>query len=177
MKPKSVKRTSHLIADFEAGFATDWFMAVKESFRNELDIKYLPRKKDKITFYEWSQGPYYCFSQGQTFYDSPLAYVAWKSAIKNINTACQIIDAQPNIPVRIFDESVEKEIICVKEGHVRFVILKPNKERTKLMEHSRYELSQNNFVDFLKTGELPSSALLHYDSRSCPLLECLDSHF
>ena len=155
MKPKSVKRTSHLIADFVEGFAKGWFMAVKESFRNELDIKYLPRKKDKITYYEWSQGPYYCFSQGQTIYDSPLAYRAWELAIKNINNVCQIVDAQPNMPVRIFDESLRKNIICVKEGHVRFVILKPNNERTELIEHSRYELSQNNFVTFLKTGELP----------------------
>ncbi len=161
MKPKPVKRTSHLIADFENGFAKGWFMAIKESFKNELDIKYLPRKKQSATYYEWSQGPYYCFSQGQTFYNSKLAYAKWEYAIQHINVACQVLDAKPNVLVRIFDESLNKNIVVVKEGHVRFVVLKPNNDLTKLIEHSRHELSQNSFVNFLKTGELPTNALLH----------------
>lgn len=154
MKTTSVKRTPHLIADFENGFARGWYMAVKESFKNELDIKYLSRQSKKTTYYEWSQGPYYCFSQGQTFYDSKLAYSDWKTAINNITIACQILEAKPNTPIKIYNESVDKNIIEVKLGYVRFVILKTNEERNKLTEFACYERSQNEFVNFLQTGKL-----------------------
>jgi hypothetical protein len=150
MRTKSVKRTPHLIADFENGFAKGWYMAVKESFKNELDIKYLSRKDS----FEWTQGPYYCFSQGQTFYDTKLAYSDWESAISNTTKACQILEAKPNLPIKLYNESINKYVIDVKEGYVRFVILKINEARSKLTEFACYEMSQNEFVTFLKTGEL-----------------------
>ena len=49
-------------------------MAVKECYRNELDIKYSERKKDKQSYSEWTQGPYFSFAEGHLFYDTPQAY-------------------------------------------------------------------------------------------------------
>ena len=49
-------------------------MAVKECYRNELDIKFTERKKNKQSFWEWTQGPYFSFAEGHLFYDTPKAY-------------------------------------------------------------------------------------------------------
>ena len=40
---KSGKRSDKLIATFKEGFADNWYMAVKECFRSQLDIKYTSR--------------------------------------------------------------------------------------------------------------------------------------
>jgi hypothetical protein len=72
-------------------------MAVKECYRNELDIKYTERKKNKQSFFEWNQGPYFSFDEGHTFYDTPNGYEKWEMALKVINIACKIDAATPTI--------------------------------------------------------------------------------
>jgi hypothetical protein len=47
------ERHSNLIADFVNGYADGWYMAVKECYRNELDIKYMERKKGHSDFFEY----------------------------------------------------------------------------------------------------------------------------
>lgn len=91
------KRHTNLIADFVDGYAHGWHMAVKECYRNELDIKYTGRKKHKQSFFEWTQGPYFSFAEGHMFYDTPKAYKKWGDAIKDIKIACKIVSATPTI--------------------------------------------------------------------------------
>jgi hypothetical protein len=131
---KRVERSPELIANFVEGFADGWYIALKESFKKELDIKLTGINRI------WTQGPYFCFSEGQVFYDSREGYNCWREALKKVNVACQIIAATPNTRVI--------------EGSVQIVMFKPDEERTTLFPYVGYNLSQDNFVDFLKTGKL-----------------------
>ena len=148
------EKTTDLIAEFVEGFADGWYMAVKESFKMELNIEYTERKKDKVSYYEWTQGPYYKFSEGQIIYDSKIAYVCWDDALTYVNLACQIISSKSNIPIKYKNEETDKTEFKVIEGYVEFLLFKPDDERTKLVPFVCYNLSQNNFVNFLKTGQL-----------------------
>lgn len=149
----STKRSTDLNASFTDGFADGWSMALKDSFKMELDIKLTERKKNKLSSYEWTQGPYYCFSDGQLIYDTKEAYTCWQDALKKVNLACQIVAAKPNIPVKVDNEITGKPEFRVLEGYVQFVLFKPDEGRTRLVPYVGYNLSQNDFVNFLKTGE------------------------
>jgi len=145
---KRVERSPDLIADFFEGFAVGWHIALKESFKMELDIKLTWINKI------WTQGPYYCFSEGQIFYDAKEGYSCWQDALKKVNLACQIISAKPNIPIKIENEVTGKAEFKVLEGYVQFVLFRSDDRRTKLVPYVGYHLSQNDFVTFLKTGEI-----------------------
>jgi hypothetical protein len=130
-------------------------MSLKDSFRLELDIKLTERKKNKISYFEWTQGPYYCFSEGQIIYDVKEGYAnCWNDSLKYVNLACQVVTGKPNIPIKIENAVTGKPEYRVLEGSVKIVIFRPNEERTKLVPFVGYHLSQNNFVRFLKTGKL-----------------------
>lgn len=150
----SPKRSKHLNANFIDGFAAGWYMALSDSFKMELDIKLTERKKNKNSFYEWTQGPYYCFSDGQLIYDTNEAYTCWQEALNKINIACQIVTAKPNIPIKIENEVTGKPEYRVFNGYVKFLLFKPDEGRTKLVPYVGYNVSQNDFVLFLKTGKL-----------------------
>ena len=140
------KRHSQLIAHFIDGFAKGWYMAVKECYRNELDIKYAERKEKQQIFLEWTQGPYFSFAEGHLFYNTPKAYRKWEEAIKDITLACQITSATPTILDR------NKNLV---EGTVEFTTYKPDEKATSLQEDVKdNKLSQKEFVNFLKTGVL-----------------------
>jgi len=145
----STRRTEDLNAIFIDGFADGWYMALKDSFRMEFDIK--------ITWINkvWTQGPYYCFSEGQIFYDAKEGYSCWQDALKKVNLACQIVAAKPNISLkRLVTENSEKTETFVFPGNVQFVLFRPDEGRTKLIPYVGYDISQDDFVNFLKTGQL-----------------------
>ncbi len=150
----STRRSTDLNACFVDGFADGWHMALKDSFRMELDIKLTERKKNRESYYEWTQGPYYCFSEGQLIYDSRKAYASWQDALKSVSLACQIVTAKPNMPLKYDNELTGKTEFRVLEGYVQFLLFKPDEERTKLVPYIGYTLSQNEFVNFLKAGVL-----------------------
>jgi hypothetical protein len=144
------RRHTNLIANFVNGYADGWFMAVKECYRNQLDIKLTERKKDKQSYLEWTQGPYYSFAEGHLFYDTPKAYKKWGQALKAIKIACKITSATPTI----LDKN--KNLV---EGVVNFTIYKPDKECESLIAARDYKVSQGEFVNFLKTGRLNGRAI------------------
>jgi len=150
----STKRSADLNSRFIDGFADGWYMALKESFKIELDIKLTERKKNKASYFEWTQGPYYCFSEGQLIYDTKEAYTCWQDALKKVTLACQIIEAKSNIPKKINNDITGKSEFTILEGYVRFLLLKPDEDRTKLIPYIGYNISQNEFVCFLKTGKI-----------------------
>ena len=162
---ESTKRSTLLQADFADGFADGWYMTIKESFKMELDIKLTERKKNKIAYYEWTQGPYYCFTEGQIFYDVKEGYSCWQEALKKINLACQVISAKPNLPIKSKNEDTDKTEFRVIDGYVQFVLFKPDYARTKLVPCTEHTLSQNDFVTFLKTGEIRETG--GYCEQSC----------
>jgi hypothetical protein len=159
MKARERERSTELIANFTDGFADDWFMAVRECFKEELDIRLTDRKKDKISYRDWKQGPDYCFSEGQILYDSKYGYSNWQNAMENINIACQIVEAKPNMPIKFVNEKTGKNNFKTSEGYVKFVLYKPNADRDKLMGFVGYHLTQNQFVKFLQYGEIEQTIL------------------
>lgn len=144
---KRMKQTRglELIAEFVDGYAKDWYFAVGECFKDELDIKLTERKEKGKTVMRWTQGPYFCFKEGHIIYDTPAAYLEWGEALKHIERACSVLRATPN---RLDDNGQ------FVEGIVTFKLMKPNDEITELMTIGQYDLSQGNFVNFLKTGDL-----------------------
>jgi hypothetical protein len=140
MEPIDKKRSTDLIAIFEDGFAVNWFMAVRECFKDKLDIKLTERKKDKISYLQWTQGPYFSFSEGHTFYDTKLAYSNWVLAVSNTKIAYQVMEAKRNEP-------------SMPDGYVKFVVFKPNVNRDRLIPFVGYKVTQNEFVNLLKYGD------------------------
>jgi hypothetical protein len=184
-RKKRPDRLLELIADFnQEGYAKGWYFAVGEVFKDRLDIRFTERmeavldergnqvrvekrdeqgniklKKDgtpktsKKTrpVMKWTQGDDYCFTEGDILYDTPQAYLPlWKDALKHISLACQVVRAVPNT----FDADTGK----VKKGYVTFILLKPNEDRTKLETTGQYHLTQNEFVEYLRTGVLKEGA-------------------
>ena len=139
---KKPKRSEHLIANFRNGFAENWFMAVGEQFRNELDIKKTKRKKVAV----WTQGQSYNFKEGQVFYDAPEGYSIWANALEKITFTCKILKSEAKI--------IGTKYNVAYEGFVKFVLYKTNQRKTDLIEIDKPTMSQDSFVVFLKTGEI-----------------------
>jgi hypothetical protein len=139
------RRHTNLIANFVDGYVDGWFMAVKECYRNQLDIKLTERTKNKQSYLEWTQGPYFSFAEGHLFYDTPKAYKKWEQALKVIKEACKITSATPTILDR------NKNLV---EGTVTFTLYKPDKKSNSLIAVKEHKLSQKEFVNFLKIGVL-----------------------
>ena len=151
---KSGKRSDKLIATFKEGFADNWYMAVRDCFRTQLDIKYTSRIKTqskeavKREIKLWTQGPRIAFDKGNIFYDTPYAYQVWNEAIKHIKLACVVINGKPN------DIKKKRKINELIDGFVEVDFLIPNNDKTKLIKRDEKKLSQNEFVEFLMHGNL-----------------------
>ncbi len=148
-KVKREIRSLDLIADFDDnGFALGWAMAVKRCFRQELDIKYTDRKladpnakNQSATIKCWTQGKAFCFAEGHVIYDSPKAGLVWSEAVKHISLRCKVVRAVPN------DTTGQGGRVIFQLSSLNGQITDPN-----LLGH--HELTQNQFVQFLKTGDL-----------------------
>lgn len=169
VKLKRIKRDLNLIANFVNGYAEGWYFAIGECFRDALDIKYTERIEpfciDGIRQYEtiekngvikkklltnkvmkWTQGPYISFAEGDSIYDTPEAYLPWGMAIKHIKLMCKVIRSIPN------NCDTDGRFVT---GHITFTLSKPNENRDGLEKIGQYELTQNQFVDYLRSGVLP----------------------
>jgi hypothetical protein len=162
---KNSKRSTKLIANFLDGYADGWHMAVRESFRPQLDIKFTSRVQEKLNDIKkaekrhvkvWTQGPRIAFDKGHIFFDTRLGYEKWDRALKHINRACIVIEAKPNDvkKKKTNNNKGQNELI---HGFVEIELLTPNRERTKLISEDLYKMSQNEFVEFLISGNLKRS--------------------
>ena len=142
-----MKRSLELIANFVNGFAEGWGFAVGEFFRDELDIKYTERKEEKKSVWRWTQGRCFSFKEGHTIYDSPKGYSEWSEALREMKIMCKVVKGVP----AGYDETQE-----FHPGSVTFTLSKPNSEKTTIDRIGQYSLSQEEFVNFLKSGILPA---------------------
>ncbi len=184
-----------LIANFKGGYASGWRMAVSESYKDALDIKLTPRifkgKKEML----WTQGRVYDFHVGDVIHDCEAAYGDWVETLKMINVSVQIISASPcgyliaetlQTNAKELEVSVQKGRASVKSefidgltirrlrldhGVVRFRVLRPDSERTKLIETQILECSQDDFIAFLQTGLVRTAENLLIDLFSSQLGE------
>jgi hypothetical protein len=138
------KRSLKLIANFVDGYAEGWHFAVGKFFREELDIKYTARVVNGKKTMEWTQGRLYNFKEGNTIYDTPKAYLIWGEALKHIKLICEVVRSTPN-----HLDNNRKFL----NGQVTFNLSKPNKDKTGIETIGQYSLSQNDFVEYLRTGE------------------------
>lgn len=145
-KPKREIRSLKLIADFEGGYAKDWYFAVGEAFKDQLDVKLTPRKEKGKEVLKWTQGKFFTFAEGHVLYDTPKAYLpTWAEALKHIKFRCEVIRA---VPCSLDDKG------RLNHGSVTFTLSKPTKDRSSLEVIDQYHLTQPQFVEFLKTGKL-----------------------
>lgn len=159
---QSNKRSTELIATFTNGYADDWYMAVKESFRSQLDIRYTDRVekviddsgeslnlKNKI----WTQGPRIFFDKGYIFYNTSLGYQEWYKALENLELVCVVLEGKSNDLIRKKNGNEGKNNANLVDGYVIIELLKPDKAKKQLFTYKKFKRTQNEFVDFLITGD------------------------
>jgi len=157
---KSGKRSDRLIATFKEGYADNWYMAVRDCFRSQLDIKYTSRIENqskgalKREVKLWTQGPRIAFDKGHIFYDTPYGYQLWDEAIKHIKLACVVTNGQPNDVKKEKSPNSKKKINKLIDGFVEVEFLIPKNDKTKLIKSDEKKMSQNEFVEFLMYGNL-----------------------
>jgi len=151
---KTGKRSIELIPTFKDGYAEGWYMAVRESFRSKLDIKYTSRVEEKKKIKQWTQGPRIAFDNGNIFYDTPHGYQVWNEAIKHIKLACVVINGKPNDVKKTKSPDGKEKTDKLVDGFVEVEFFVPNDDNTKLVLSDKKKMSQNEFVEFLITGKL-----------------------
>ena len=177
VEEKNSERSRELIAIFEDGYALGWRFAVREAFRDALDIKLTeeavpvfdaegnhvmvpmfyktgektgepimlksgkPRLKKKTRPERvWTQGKEFNFKSGSVLYDTKLAYeLKWGEALKHIKLFVQIVDALPF-------------------AMLKFKLYRPTKDFSTIEELETIECTQENFVEFLRTGTVTTKA-------------------
>ena len=177
IKARKDDRGYALIANFSGGYTQGWKMAVPEAFKEALDIKLTARVYAKKKEMRWTQGNIYDFHEGDTFYDTKLAYGKWSEGLKVLKICVQVQfatssgyviyesvttkDKELNLShqkgkAKPKDITIEDGLQIKKQridhGHVRFKVYRPNKEKTKLEECEVIECTQDNFVAFLQSG-------------------------
>lgn len=150
---KKIPRSTTLIAEFKDGFAKGWKMAVGEWFRDALDIRLTDRIVNKKKQKVWTQGKLFSFKQGDLITDCKNEYgLIWEEAVKKINIAIQVLDAHSAF---YFVNDLEERKYSA--GNVLFQILRPNNLKTKLIKAEFGRCSQVDFIEILKTGNIPNS--------------------
>lgn len=145
------KRSEDLIAKFSDGYAENWFMAIGEQFKNELDIKKTKRKKNSEFIGVWTQGTSYSFAEGQVFYDTPKGYSIWSEALGKIIFTCKILKAEAKTNTAKHKGA--------HEGFVEFALYKINSEKTNIVEIGIHKMTQDDFVIFLHTGKIDGTKI------------------
>ena len=143
-------RREEISVRFHDGFVAEWKMAVGEYFKNALDIKKTPRKKEGRQRLVETEGvpQCYAFDVGDTIYSSKKAYRnPWSDAVPHIDLAVTILEASPDRPIGRDGK---------EEGYVRVQFLRPSEDRSRLELGEVKYLSQEDFVFLLKAGRLPT---------------------
>ena len=106
-----------------------------------------PRRKEGKSVLCETQGepPCYSFSTGDTFYDSPAAYsLSWREVLPQISIAVTVTAATPDEPL-----GAGKKV-----GSLRVQFYQPNAERSQLVIAGERFMTQDDFVEFLRIGQL-----------------------
>lgn len=126
-----------------------WAFNVGPHFANALDIRLTQRMVNKRPIQCWTQGCGFAFQTGNAIHTYPkeLDDAAWSEQLRHNPFSVQVLDASPAIPI---DESGARN-----PGKVRFQILTRNSDSKLLMPDTIHETTQDDFVRYLVTGELP----------------------
>lgn len=145
----------NLIAQFNDGYAKGWKMAVDEWFKEALDIRLTNRMMNGKKKKQWTQGQCYNFQKGDFLTDNKdTKGLIWRDAVKKINIALQVNASSPAAFFK--DDDGQKKYSA---GNVTFIIFKPDKSKTRLVHTDVANCSQVEFVQILKTGNIPDELI------------------
>ncbi len=185
---RKINRKEYLIAQFIDGFAAGWAFAVKDAFRDALDIKLTNKTINKKSFQIYTQGQSFNFDEGDSFYNDKSAYEDWLTFLKGENPICLQVHSSTssgfetketfeltNSPLSITryskNKKNEEKIRSLKvidqlfnPGTVIVKVYIPNQEKTKVVEKESLTLKQDELVNLLQTGFIYDNALQQYVS-------------
>lgn len=169
-------RSEKLIAEFEDGHAKGWVFAVSKAFRDQLDIKYLPKKvpeldekgksikvprrdehgniilkKDGTPQLKTLTKEKMFWTQGSAYcFDAGhILYDTPKAYDPDWITPLQHI----NIACQV-QQAIPAGVTLGEKGMVLFETFKPDTQRKKLVPTGFYRTDQVQFVAFLQSGQL-----------------------
>jgi len=139
----------------EGDLFTVWYMFVPSIFNLALDIRKTPRvelynskdeklyKKSKLI---WTQGSEFYFKYGDTLYNTSHAYddIIWGESLKYIKLCISVKDS--------YKATSACSQVKASPGMVSFLMLLPNRNHSRLLEHKTFSLSQDDFIKFLIIG-------------------------
>jgi hypothetical protein len=125
----------------EAGTGEGWRMQVPPCFNTSLDLRQTVRIKNKRQELVWTQGSWFAFEKGDTFYDDVRGYEPWQPA--SFSLCVQIRDARP---VSVNDGRRDPGIVNVD-------LFRPNNGGASVERAGSKCFTQDSFVRFLITGE------------------------
>jgi len=151
------KRTETLLKSPHGDSPSEWFMYIPPFFNNALDIRDTERKKDKISYWVWTQGADFSFSVGDIIYDTKYAYNPWSEALKKIKICIQVTKAV---------SASSSEAGFRFPGRISFDLFFPDPSKEKLQKVSEFEMSQYEFVSLLIFGPSADLATAIYKSSN-----------
>ena len=118
-------------------------MCVSDAFNSALDLVEMQQSVCGVSQMTWKQGPWFSFGCGDVLYDTPKAYDRWAKAMKHIGLCYQVDFARDAaLPL-----DGPKDM-----GVVRFSVLSPNRDRSRLENRGVLETNQYDFVKLLING-------------------------
>lgn len=148
------RRTEDIEIRFVNGIASDWAFSIPDAFRDALDVKFLSyadssaKAEGKTTSREvWTRGipPVFSFAAGHIFYDPPSCRSSeWRVALKKLSRVVQVKEASPDQENGV-------------NGWVLFEI--SYYKNCKFSRAEEKKVSQKEFAEFLKSGNLISSII------------------
>jgi hypothetical protein len=140
-EPRSLK----LLTNFPNEFVKGWYMAVRDCFREALDIRLTQRIVEGKRTLTLTQGSRFAFKEGDNVYDTRRAYEGeWSEALKYIKIYFCVGECRKAVPAT--------KTLPRDPGFVTFSIQKPNAEKAGLEIIGSARLTQDQFVRLLISG-------------------------
>ena len=168
------RRSTALIAKFSDGFAVGWRFAVKESFKEALDIRLTKFTYGGYIYEAWTQGSSYQFHQGDVFYSDRSGYGSYSeflqrddAVVLQVKYECfsgydtvslfdGFFSGELSVNGRIEPRIVERLPVLVESqiydpGKIIIDVFIPNKKR-KLELFNELSMNQDDFIYLLQSG-------------------------
>ena len=164
-------RSPVVVAVFVEGYVLGWRMAVSESFREALDIRFTPRIAGDVKEMIWTQGQCFSFREGDTLHSAIGAPRKLTVQVQRASDACFVeresSTSDQTLQLRTIDLTKGKAKVRGEEfagiqilekryspGSVTLAIYEPDSDGGHLRERQRATTTQVDFVSFLQTGFL-----------------------
>ena len=164
-------RSPVVLAVFVEGLVPGWRMAVSESFREALDIRFTPRIAGDVKEMIWTQGQCFAFREGDTLHAASGAPRRVTIQVERASDACFVeresSTSDQTLQLRTVDLSKDKGKTKAEEFHgvqilekryspgsVSLTIYESDPSGEHLRERHRAMTTQVDFVSFLQTGLL-----------------------